>query len=327
MRKSFLGAVGAVVGAVLVATTNPVAAATDCGDVTITEMNWASGTIVTAISKFLMEQGYGCAVTKVPTGTVPAMTSVAETGRPDILTELWLNSAPTYPDLEAAGKVVTLNKVLSDGGVEGWWIPKYLAEKHPGLTKIDGVLAHPDWVGGKFHNCPDGWGCRLANDNLKVAFDLEGHGLEVFNHGSGETLGASIASAYEDGKPWFGYYWAPTPVLGKYAMVKVDMGPHVAEVHACNQKKECATPGKSAYPTAAVLTAVTKTFAEKNPEVTELMRRVSFTNAQMGETLAWQQANKASPEEAAVHFLTTYKDVWSKWLSAEAKTKLANFLN
>lgn len=54
-----------------------------CGEVSITEMNWASAGIVTGVSKFVMEQGYGCKVTVVPSNTVPAIASVAETGKPD----------------------------------------------------------------------------------------------------------------------------------------------------------------------------------------------------------------------------------------------------
>ena len=37
-------------------------AAADCGEVSITEMDWASSAVVTYVSKFLMEQGYGCTV-------------------------------------------------------------------------------------------------------------------------------------------------------------------------------------------------------------------------------------------------------------------------
>jgi glycine betaine/proline transport system substrate-binding protein len=102
-----------VAGALLLSTTT---ASADCGEVTITEMNWASSAIVTSVSKFLMEQGYGCSVKLVPSSTMPAVTSVAETGRPDIVTELWLTSAPAYLPLEEAGKVRTLANVLSDGG-------------------------------------------------------------------------------------------------------------------------------------------------------------------------------------------------------------------
>ena len=38
------------------------------------------------------DQGYGCNVSVVQSDTVPAVTSVAENGEPDIVTELWLNS-------------------------------------------------------------------------------------------------------------------------------------------------------------------------------------------------------------------------------------------
>lgn len=303
------------------------AAFADCGEVSITDMNWASSQVVTAVSKFIMEQGYGCAVTAVPSATVTAVASMAETNKPDIATEIWLNSAAAYPGLVEEGKVVTVANILSDGGEEGWYIPAYLAEAHPELASIDGILANPELVGARFHNCPVGWGCRVANDNMKVAFGLEAAGVEVFDHGSGETLATSIASAYADKKPWFGYYWAPTAILGKYPMVQVDLGPHNAEIHTCNQTPDCASPQKSSYPAATVLTAITTTFAEQEPEIVELMKNVSFTNAQMGEVLAWKEDTNSSSEEAAVYFLINYKDVWAGWLSDGAKGKLSAVLN
>lgn len=302
------------------------AAHADCGKVTISEMNWASASIVTAVASFLMEQGYGCKVTKVPTSTVPALTSAAETGEPEILTEMWPGVATAYKDLEAAGKMITVTKVLPDGGVDGWWIPDYLAEAHPELKTLDGILAHPELVGGRFNNCATGLGCRVSNDNLVKAFDLAGHGVEVFNHGSGETLAASIASAYEAKQPWFGYYWAPTAVLGKYKMVAVDMGPINPELAACNARADCPTPGKTGWPAATVLTAVTPAFAKKEPDIVELLKHVQFSNATMGGLLAWQEEKKATADEAAVYFLTNNKDVWKDWLNDAAREKLAKLL-
>ena len=67
-------------------------ASADCGEVSITEMDWASSAVVTAVANFLMTQGYGCDVQVVPSSTVPALTSLAETGKPDLLTEVWANS-------------------------------------------------------------------------------------------------------------------------------------------------------------------------------------------------------------------------------------------
>lgn len=297
-----------------------------CGDVTITQMDWASANVVTSVAKFLMEQGYGCTVTTVPSSTPTALTSVAETGTPDILTELWVNTAPAYAKLVADGKLVELADVLSDGGIEGWWVPQYVVDAHPEAATLDGILANPDLVGRRFDNCPDGWGCRTVNDNMNRAIDMESKGIEVFNHGSGETLATAIAAAYADQKPWFGFYWAPTAVLGKYPMVLVDIGAHDAETHNCNGSNDCAEPGVSAYPSAAVKTAATADFQQREPAIAELMSNISFTNDQMNGVLAWMEDNNASAEEGAVYFLTNNKDQWSDWLNDDARSKLSAIL-
>lgn len=314
-------------GAFLCALALPTAAQAECGEVSITEMNWASASVVTNVAAFIMREGYGCDVTVVPSDTVPAVTSVAENGEPDIVTELWLNSTgEVYERLESEGKVKRLGKVLEPGGVEGWWIPAYLAEEHPELTTIDGVMANPELVGGMFHNCPDGWGCRIVNDNLVPAFGLEDAGFEVFNHGSGETLATSMASAYENEEPWFGYYWAPTALLGKYDMVSVDLGPYDEEVHAANQNPDNPNPRTSAFPAAPVLTSVTADFAEREPEIAELMSKMTFEVDTMNGIVAWMDENNASAEEGAVYFLTNNKDVWANWLSADAREALSGVL-
>ena len=302
------------------------AAYAQCGKVSITEMDWGSAQVVTAVSKFLMTQGYGCEVQVVPSSTVPALTSLAETGEPDILTEVWANSTPSYEPMLAEGKLVELGHVLSDGGIEGWWIPAYLAESDPSLKTMEGILANPGAVGGKFHDCPSGWACDIINNNNLKAIDIEAQGLERFQHGSGETLQTSIASAYADKKPWFGYYWAPTDVMGKYPMVQVEVAPYDAEAHACNGDENCATPKVSAYPLGKVVTAASSAFTEREPDIAELMGKVSFSNDQMSAVLAWRAENNASSEEAAVHFLTSYKDVWSEWLNDDAKAKLSALL-
>jgi glycine betaine/proline transport system substrate-binding protein len=302
-------------------------AAAECGGVSITEMDWASSAVVTSVATFLMTEGYGCDVTVVPSSTVPALTSLVETGEPDILTEVWANSTPAYEPILAEGKLIELTNVLSDGGVEGWWIPQYLADAHPELATLEGIMANPELVGGKFHDCPTGWACDIINNNNLIAAGVEASGIERFQHGSGETLATAIASAYAEEAPWFVYYWAPTSVLGKFPMVQVDLGTeYSADAHTCNGNVDCDAPELSPYPTAKVVTAVSNAFAEREPEVVELLKNVTFTNAQMGEVLAWQDDNNASYEEAAVYFLSTYPDVWGTWINEEAKGKLGALL-
>jgi len=289
-------------------------------------MDWASATIVTSVAKFLMEQGYGCSVVKVPSASNPALASVAETGEPDLLTEIWTNGAPAYEGLIADGKITQLTEVLSDGGVEGWWVPDYLVEAHPELATLEGILANPGLVGNRFHNCPEGWPCKIISTNMAKAAGFEAAGIEDFVHGSGETLATSIASAYSAKEPWFGYYWAPTSILGKYPMTPVNIGPHDPDGHSCNSNDDCATPMVGAFPKSIVTTVVSEAFAAENSAVTDLMRNLAFTNAQMGEVLSWQEENNASPDEAAVYFLMTYKEAWGGWLNDAAKEKLSALL-
>ena len=324
MRKCFLVILGAISGMVLTISS---ASAAGCGKVSITEMNWASSQIITEVSKFLMEQGYGCKVTKVPSATTTAVASLAENGEPDIVTELWLNSSgDVYKKMEAAGKVERLSEVISPGGLEGWWIPEYLAKKHPELKTVKDVLANPKLVGARFNNCPDGWGCRKVNDNLAKALKMEAAGIEVFNHGSGETLATSIAAAYDDKKPWFGYYWGPTAVLGKYPMKKLSIGKIDTKIHSANQNKGNPNPGVSDFPPAPVLTVVTAAFKKREPAVVDLMSKVSFDVSTMNGLLAWKKDKKASAEEAAVRFLKQEKATWSNWVSADARKKLSLIL-
>ena len=324
MKKLIFGAVISTLSMGISVT----AAKAECGDVSIGAMGWASGEAITAVATFVLEQGYGCSVLVVPTDTVPAVTSLAENGQPDIVPEVWKNSATIYDELEASGKVITASNVFANGGEEGWWIPTSLAEKHPELKTIDGVLANPELVGSRFHNCPVGWGCRIVNDNLKVVYQLEANGIEVFDHGSGANLGASIAAAFADNEPWFGYYWGPTAVLGKYEMTRVDIGDIDPAQHAINQSPDSPEDklAPSGFPSARVLNAVTPDLSKREPEVFKFIQKMSFTNDIISKMLAWKEANNASASEAATWILTNHTNVILSWVNEDAKDKLKKLL-
>ena len=99
----------AFASAMALAAAGATSAAADCGDVSITEMDWASSAVVTYVSKFLMEQGYGCTVELVPSATVTSGASLAENNEPDIVPEMWTNSAgDAYKKLKENGKIVEL---------------------------------------------------------------------------------------------------------------------------------------------------------------------------------------------------------------------------
>lgn len=323
----------AVLAAATLASGNALAA---CGKVTISDMNWASATLIAYVDKFILEHGYGCEAEIVPGDTMPTGTSMVEKGEPDIAPEFWTNN---FVEALAKGieekRLKVLGDALSDGGEEGFWVPKYLVDKDPSLATLEGVkkavkmFKHPeDPDKSSFMTCPAGWGCQITNGNLYTALNLEDAGFDLVDPGSGAALAGAIAKAYERQEPWFGYYWAPTSVLGKYEMVKVDFGSGVDKEHfdTCLTQAVCDDPKPSMYPPSPVKTLVVHDFAERVPDGATYLAKRSYTNALMNKLLAWVEDNQADGEVAAEYFLKNHADTWSAWLPADAAAKVKKAL-
>jgi len=312
------------------------ASANECGRVSIADMNWNSASLIANIDRFILEHAYGCDADLVPGDTMPTTTSMIEKGKPDIAPEIWTNAVREAIDTGVKeGRLDIVGKSLTDGGEEGFWVPKYLVDKYPELKTIEGVKQHrelfkhpenPD-VGG-FYGCPAGWGCQISSSNLFTALNLQKAGFELIDPGSAAGLSGSIAKAYERQEGWFGYYWAPTAILGKYEMVKVDFGVPVDKKQylECISVDGCEDPKVTAYPASPVYTVTSKAFSENNPPVMTYLAKRGFTNADMNKILAWMEVEQASAEDAAFYFFEKYPEVWKAWLTADKAEKVASAL-
>ncbi|OAN10848.1 ABC transporter substrate-binding protein [Photobacterium jeanii] len=325
-----------LVTALMLAGASMSASAQECGKVTIADMNWNSATLIAHIDQFILAQGYGCDAELVPGDTMPTGTSMIEKGEPDIAPELWSNSMKEALERGAKdGRLVITGSTLSDGGEEGFWVPAYMVEKDPSLATIKGIMAnaklfpHPeDDSKSAFMGCPAGWNCQISANNLFNAMELDKSGFELIDPGSGAGLAGSIAKAYERKEGWFGYYWAPTAVLGKYKMVKVDFGSGIDEEHyqSCITKEECLEPKPTMYPPSPVDTVITATFAERAPDAVAYLKARSFGNDQMNDILAWMEEYQADGEIAMEHFLKEYPQTWTPWVSPQAADKIKKAL-
>ncbi len=324
--QRFVFAATFAAGAAMSATANAA-----CDRVTISDMNWASATLMAHVDAFILEHGYGCEVEIVPGDTMPTGASMVEKGEPDVAPEFWISN---FKEALAKGveenRLAVLGDALSDGGEEGFWVPAYLVEKDPSLATIEGVIAnakmfkHPeDPDRSAFMNCPAGWGCQVSSTNLYTALKLEEAGFDSVDPGSGAALAGSIAKAYERQEPWFGYYWAPTSVLGKYKMVKVDLGA-MDEEHffACLSQEDCENPKPSNYPPSPVKTLSVADLADRTPEGAAYLAKRGYTNETMNGLLAWVEDEQADGEVAAEHFLTTHPDIWESWVTPDAAGKI-----
>ena len=307
-----------------------------CGKVTIADMNWSSATLMANVDRFILEHGYGCNAELVPGDTMPTGASMIEKSEPDVAPEMWSNSLKDALDKGVAEKRLRYaGNSLSDGGEEGFWVPAYMVKKDPSLATIEGIkknaklFKHPEDPDlSAFYGCPAGWNCQISANNLFNALKLGDQGFEVIDPGSGAGLAGSIAKAYERQEAWFGYYWAPTSVLGKYEMVKVDFGSGVNkdEFVNCTTSENCADPKVTMYPPSLVQTVTTESFASKAPAAYDYLSKRSFTNAQMNGLLAWMEDNQADGEVAMEYFLAEHEDIWTKWVSADVAAKVKDAL-
>ncbi|QRM55798.1 glycine betaine ABC transporter substrate-binding protein [Sinorhizobium sp. BG8] len=303
-----------------------------CGNVSIAEMNWASAGVAAHVDKLILEKGYGCTVTLVPGDTIPTFASMNEKGEPDVAPEFWVNSVRTALGTALAeGRLIQMAPLLSEGGVEGWWIPKFLADSHREIKTVADALKHPELfpdpknpARGAIYNCPSGWSCHVSTANLFKATEAEKAGFDLIDPGSAAGLDASIANAFEEKTGWLGYYWAPTAVLGKYDMVKLSFGLEhdTAEWDNCTSVPDCPAPRINPYPTSDAFTIVTSAFPKKAAVAMDYMGKRQWDNRTVGKVLAWMDENLGTNEAGAKYFLETYPEVWTAWVSPEVAEKV-----
>jgi len=313
-----------------------------CGKLVIAEQNWASAELMANVDKIILEEGYGCDVELVPGATMPTFTSMNDKGSPDMNPEQWANAV--YTPLKKAvseKRLIIANGAPITGLGEGWWLNPAALKKHPelkGMTAVQ-ILERPDLFPdkedpskGAFMGCPAGWGCQLANANLYRAFEMEKKGWKLIDPGSAAGLDGSIAKAADSGSPWFGYYWNPTSMVGKYNLQPVDFGvPFAGRDNWDNcitlAEQDCANPKPTAWTKSEVNSIVTANFAKTGgKEALSYVEKRVFPGEVMNGMLVYMADNQAKGSDAAIEFLIKHEDIWTKWVSSSAAKKIKKSL-
>ena len=313
-----------------------------CGKLVIAEQNWASAELMANVDKIILEEGYGCEVELVPGATMPTFTSMNDKGTPDMNPEQWANAV--YTPLKKAvseKRLIIANKAPITGLGEGWWINPAAIEKYPQIKNMTAmeILEHPEWFPSKedaskggFMGCPAGWGCQLANANLYRAFDMEKKGWVLLDPGSAAGLDGSIAKASDSNEPWFGYYWNPTSMVGKYNLQPVDFGvPFAGRDNWDNcitlAEQDCAGPKPTAWTKSEVNSIVSANFAKTGgKDVLGYVEKRTYPGPVMNGMLVYMADNQAKGSDAAVEFLIKHEDIWTKWVSSSAAKKIKKSL-
>lgn len=309
------------------------AQAASCDDVTIADMSSMSAEFLAAMDKFILDKGFDCNANLVAGDTVPGITSMIEKGRPEIIPEGAVDVVPAlYKEGVEAGKIVAVSDPLSDAGNQGLWVPKYMVEKDPELATLAGVLKHPELFanpenpshGGIYNGAP-GWGATIVTAQLYKANKMADHNFDLIDPGSLAGLDSAITRAYERKEGIIAYYWSPTGLLGRYDMVKVDLGvPNdPQEWKRCTAVADCADPKPNAWAASDnIKTLVSKKFSDEGGEVINYLKKRQLKADTINKILAWMNENQAKGDDAAQHFLTENQDIWTKWVSPEVAEKV-----
>ena len=329
MRKYLLSV--AAFGALISANT----ALAECGDVTLAAFSWQSAEVNAYVDQFILKNGYGCNASVVAGDTVPTMTSMVEKGQPDMTSSVAVSLlADFYKAGIDEGRVAEIGLGISDGSVSGWYIPSYVADAHPEIKTVEDAIAHPELFpasedpskGGVIQG-PQGWGDTVVTAQLYKALDGDAKGFVLVPTGSGAALDGAIAKAYEQKQGFIAAYWAPTSLLVKYPMVRLEGAHDAAEWARCTTVQDCPDPKVNYWQAAKEATVVTSAFNDRmDPAVKEYLGKRTWSQAEVGKVMLWMTENQANGEDGARWFFENMPEVWTKWVPADVAEKITSAL-
>ncbi|HET7658349.1 MAG TPA: glycine betaine ABC transporter substrate-binding protein, partial [Bacillales bacterium] len=186
------------------------------------------------------------------------------------------------------------------------------------LPKYKDLFKDPsDPSKGRIVGSPTGWNVDKILRKQVKAFGLD-QSFNYFSPGSQTALTTSLVKAYKAGKPWVGYYWGPTWVLGKYDMTLLKEPKYDPQVW--KKTKACA------FPNVPVVVGVNSDFAKKAPDVVKFLSHYKTSADLTNEGLAYMQDHDATAKEAAQWWLKQHTDLWTKWVPADVAKKVKKSL-
>ena len=289
-----------------------------------------------AIVKFILENGYGYPVETVEM-TTPIMQASLANGDIDIALEMWQqNWIDNYNEEFSKGSFENLGPTY-EGGPQFFMIPKATAEQY-GIKTIDDMKANWEMVKdpedsskGAFHNCPIGWQCAEINRAKIEAYGLDEF-FNIVSGGSAAALDAALVGAQKKNKPVFGYYWAPTSIMGGYDWHILE---EPAYTDACweevakGQLDSTYTPKEAcAYETLPVEKGVHKTLKDKAPDAYEMLDKMVIGLEPINKTAAWAAETDIQGDwnKAALYYLQNFEDRWTTWMSDKEVKKVKEAL-
>lgn len=300
------------------------------------DITWESGSLITEILRSIVEKGYGYATDTLPGSTVSLEAALAKNDI-QVIGEEWAGRSPAWVKAESESKVFGLGDTVK-GATEGWWVPEFVIKGDPAkgiaplapdlksvadLPRYKEVFKDAENPGkGRFLNSPTGWTSEIVNTQKLKAYGLTDSYVN-FRTGSGAALDAEIASSIRRGKPVLFYYWSPTPLLGRFKLVKLEEPPFDAEAWKTLSDASNPNPRGTRSLPAHLAIGVSAPFREQYPELVSFFEKVDFPIDLLNKTLGDMSESRDEPSKVAKAFLQQHPEVWKPWVPAEVASKVS----
>ncbi|CAN5542683.1 ABC transporter substrate-binding protein [soil metagenome] len=310
------------------------------GTITFGDYGWDSAIVHNRIAQYIIENGWDIETDQVAGETITLFQGLVNRDI-DVSMEIWVDQQPQFEPEVEAGSIVDYGPNYPNS-IQGWRVPTYMIEgdeergieptldgplsiedlKRPEIVELFEDPEDPDK--GRFYDCIAGWECQRVNESKFEFYGLNEH-YNRFQPGSGAALATSLVSAYNNGEPWFGYYWAPTWVFGVVDLTMIEEDPYTEECFDAVQDAEGNPTGEAgcAYPSVAVHKAVNTGFeAEAPQEILDFIAAYETTMEQNNEFLFYMNENDIQEHEVAAIWFLQNNPEWKDWVPDDVADKV-----
>jgi glycine betaine/proline transport system substrate-binding protein len=240
-----------------------------------------------------------------------------------------------YNEQIEKGNLINLG-MSYEAGPQFFIVPKWVARQYNIETIFDmekhwHLFKDPqDTTKGIFYNCIIGWRCDETNQVKLEAYGLTRY-YNIFSPGSAAAMEAAFERAQTNHQPIFGYYWAPTALMGKYDW-------HILKEPSyedqCWEKITAAVKDPNfrpidqacAYENLPIEKVIHKSLHKNAQDVVKMLKKMNVGLEPLNKTLAWAKAHNNDREKAARYYLMNYEHRWKTWVTSKAHNRIKKAL-
>jgi len=284
---------------------------TACGTVSIAINPWVGYEANVAVVSYLLKRELGCTVRETDRTEAESWKGLAS-GEIDVILENWGHDAEkkTYIDDQ---KVAVEQGLTGNKGVIGWYVPPWLAKRHPDIvdwTKLNEYAAM--FATGKSR----GRGQLLGGDPSFVTNDaalINNLKLDytVVYAGSEDALIDAFRKAEADKEPLIGYFYAPQWLLSEIDLVHIALPRYRPGCDADPKTVACD------YQPYDLDKIARKAFVDSGSPAADLIKNFKWTNDDQNAVARDLTVKKLSRDEAAKRWLDGNRSTWQAWLKPQ----------